>query len=77
MRTLQKAGALALIVGIKCVRQALTTLADLQDSVEGRMTPEHEILAIRIEMDRMQQSLRAIKATLGGDVGTAEERLLQ
>ena len=77
MRALQKAGAVALIVGVKCLRRALTKLADIEDSLEGRPAAEGEILAIRIEMDRMQESLRAIKATLGGDDIGPGEPLLQ
>ena len=81
MRAFQKAGAFALIVGIKCVRQALTTLADIKDAAEGRPSPASgpaEIRAIRIEMDLMQASLRQIKATLGTEtLATSEDRLLQ
>jgi hypothetical protein len=81
MRAFQKAGAFALIVGIKCLRQALTTLADIQDAAEGRQSPTGgpaEMQAIRIEMDLMQASLRQIKATLGTETLPAgEHRLLQ
>ncbi len=81
MRAFQKAGAYALIVGVKCLRQALTTLADMKDAAEGRQSPAGgptEIRAIRIEMDLMQASLRQIKATLGTESLVAgEDRLLQ
>lgn len=77
MHALQKAGAFAVLVGVRCLRRALTKLADIQDSIEGRAAPESEMVAIRIEMDRMQASLRAIKATLGGDDLPPGEPLLQ
>ncbi|HVR63544.1 MAG TPA: hypothetical protein VMU50_16700 [Polyangia bacterium] len=77
MRSLQKAGSFALIVGVKCLRRTLTKLADIQDSLAGRPAAEAEILAIRIEMDQMQASLRAIKATLGSDDISSAQPLLQ
>ena len=80
MRPLHRVGTIALIVGVKCLRRALTALADVGDAATGRADPNQgtaEIRAIRIEMDRMQASLRAIKATLADDVAGGEEPLLQ
>jgi hypothetical protein len=80
MRPLHRVGIIALIAGVKCLRRALSAMADVEDTATGRIDPTAgaaEIRAIRIEMDRMQASLRAIKATLGADASGGEEPLLQ
>jgi len=80
MHALQRAGAFALIVGVRCLRQALTTLADIQDAAEQRVSPQPspEIRALRDEMDAMHASLRQIKVTLGTEIADHEDdRLLQ
>ncbi|HEX3698356.1 MAG TPA: hypothetical protein VH374_23490 [Polyangia bacterium] len=78
METLQKAGAYALIVGVKCLRRALITLADIQDAAKGtRPDGGAEMRALRDEVDAMRVSLRQIKATLSPDQSPADARLLQ
>ncbi|HEY2899312.1 MAG TPA: hypothetical protein VGL59_01965 [Polyangia bacterium] len=78
METLQKAGAYALIVGVKYLRRALTTLADIQDAAKGtRADGEAEVRALRDEVDALHDSLRQIKATLGADESPIGARLLQ
>ena len=78
METLQKAGAYALIVGVKCLRRALVTLADIQDAAKGtRPDGDAEMRALRDEVDAMHASLRQIKATLGADQAPVDARLLQ
>lgn len=75
METLQKAGAYALIVGVKCLRQALGTLGDIR---EGRAPARAtEIRALRDDVEAVHASLRQIKATLGAGIAPRRDRLLQ
>lgn len=77
MQTLQKAGAYALILGVKCLRRALGTLGDIQ---EGRpltfLACATEIRALRDEVNAVHASLRQIKATPGASVAPRPDRLL-
>lgn len=68
-----------MIVGVKCLRRALGTLADLEDAARGCLAPTDgaEIRALRVELDLVQDSLREIRATLGTDQPGREDRLLQ
>jgi hypothetical protein len=78
METLQKAGAFALILGAKCLRQALSTLADIQESAErDRPSGTDELRALRDEMEAMNASLRAIKATLNAEAINHDDLILQ
>ena len=64
METIQKAGAFALIMTAKCLREALSTLADLRDAADQRLTREAEIRALRSELETMNASLEQIKESL-------------
>ena len=78
METLQKAGAFALILGARCLRQAISTLADIQEAAEReRPIGSQELRALRDEMEAMNASLRAIKATLSAEAVNHDDMLLQ
>ena len=78
METLQKAGAFALIFGARCLRHALTTLADMQgDGDRQRPSDDDQLRALRDQVETMSASLRAIKATLGTGTPDSGERLVQ
>lgn len=64
MRTIQKAGALALIMTAKCLREGLTVLADLRDAAERRQNSDDEIRALRAELESVNASLDEIKESL-------------
>jgi hypothetical protein len=78
METLQKAGAFALIFGAKCLRHALTTLADMQADPDcPRPSDDDQLRALRDQVEAMSASLRAIKATLGTGEPDSGNSLLQ
>lgn len=64
METIQKAGAFALIMTAKCLREALTTLADIRDGADRRQSSEAEIRALRSQLASMNASLEEIKESL-------------
>ena len=78
METLQKAGVFALIFGAKCLRHALTTLADMQSEADRpRPSDDDQLRALRDQVAAMSASLRAIKATLGTGAPDSGDPLLQ
>jgi hypothetical protein len=64
MRTIQKAGAFALILTAKCLREALSTLADLREGADPRQDGETEIRALRSQLESMNASIEEIKESL-------------
>ena len=64
MRTIQKAGAFALIMTAKCLREALTRLAELREGADRRQEGETEIRALRSQLESMNASLEEIKESL-------------
>jgi hypothetical protein len=64
MRTIQKAGAFALIFTTKCVRNALSTLADIQDGSPTEKTPDTELRQLRAQVQQLNESLEEIKESL-------------
>jgi len=64
MRTIQKAGAFALIMTAKCLREALSTLADLREGADRPQDGETEIRALRSQLESMNASLEEIKESL-------------
>jgi hypothetical protein len=64
MRTIQKAGAFALIMTAKCLREALSTLADLREGADPRQSGETEIRALRSQLESMNASIEEIKESL-------------
>ena len=64
MRTIQKAGAFALIMTAKCLREALSTLADLTEGADPRQGGETEIRALRSQLESMNASIEEIKESL-------------